>query len=238
MSSLDCLRSNLHCVSVPTFLPHSTPKFLVSKGKKKLPQQRRLSFLTGLDEFSRCHLWLQSNHLYIYWTSLKRKKKKVLLEDEGDNFKCAFSVHQVSECSVQNCQGTDHWVLSTSSEFYFITNISTPLTSPPDPSTWRRSCPGWEINALKGTARSEHAAASAHKPRAIPALFSSFHRSADASPQPIPADTPEPSSDSQEALPQYLLLSYHLPVRRSTKDLKLFPILSWISAESSEKKRN
>lgn len=35
---------------------------------------------------------------------------------------------------------------------------------------------------------------------------------------------------------RYLFLGYYLPVSRSIKDLKLFPILSWISAESSEKK--
>lgn len=38
-----------------------------------------------------------------------KEKRKALLEDEVDHIKYAFSVHQVSECSVQNCQGTDHW---------------------------------------------------------------------------------------------------------------------------------
>lgn len=176
--SHEWLRSNFHCVLVPRFLPCSTPKFLASKEKKTIPQQRRLNFLTGLDEFSRCHLWLQSNHLYIYWTSLKRKKKS-LAEDEVDHLKCAFSVHQVSEGSVQNCQGTDH---RDNESFLSPLNSGSlqifphPWWAPTDPSTRRRSCPGCEINALKGTARSEHAAASAHKPRAIPALFSSSHR--------------------------------------------------------------
>lgn len=72
-----------------------------------------------------CHLWLQSNHLYIYWTNLKRKKRKALLEDEVDHLKCAFSVHQVSECNMQNCQGTEimnplHllWVLAHNKHFH------------------------------------------------------------------------------------------------------------------------
>lgn len=111
--------------------------------------------------------------------------------------------------------------------------------SPPDPSTRRRSCPGWEINALKGTARSEHAAASAHKPRAIPALLSSFHRACrcitiTTAHHPCRYSTAILRQPGSSAL--VAVLELPLPVSRSTKDLKLFPILSWISAESSGKK--
>lgn len=163
--------------TAPTFLPHTTPKFLVSKGKKNTSTKKtkfsnrfgwvfKVPSLTSIK--SPLHLLNKS----------EKEKEKLLLEDEVDHLKCAFSVHQESECNVQNCLGTDHWDNESSPSALSSGSLQT-FPHPwwaPWPKHQEKELPRLEINALKGTARSEHAAASAHKPRAIPALFSSFHR--------------------------------------------------------------
>lgn len=225
--------------TAPMFLPHRTPKFLVSKGKKNTSTKKtkfsnrfgwvfKVPSLTSIK--SPLHLLNKS----------EKEKEKPLLEDEVDHLKCAFSVHQESECNVQNCLGTDHWDNESSPSALSSGSLQT------FPHPW------W---APLTQAPGEGAAQVGDKCTEGHSTFwacSSFSTQAKGNPslvlklsQGLQMHHHSPSLQTLHSHPQTarklclkcLFLNYHLPVSRSTKDLKLFPILSWISAESSGKKK-